>query len=199
MSFSALAMSLIDHLGLAGIALAVFLNGLSVPGLSEVVLPLAGVAVKQGRLELWALLVVAGVAQLAGLSLAYWIGRRGGLPLIERYGKYILITQHELRSAHAAFERRGAWLVMVGSFIPGLQGLVGYIAGVAEMKYRRFLPAVLVGKAVWIGGLVWLGSFLGGHLELIDRSIKQVGLVVLVVMIGAGVWYIRRHQRRKTV
>jgi membrane protein DedA with SNARE-associated domain len=196
MSFSSVAMALIDHLGLAGIALGVFLNGLSVPGLSEVLLPLAGVAVRQGRLNLGLLLVVVLVAQLAGLSLAYVIGRRGGLPILERYGKYVLISHHDLVSTQRAFEKYGGRLVVVGSFIPGIQGLVGYVAGLAEMRYQRFVVAVLVGKTVWIGGLLYLGSVLGGHLALIDRSIKQIGVIVLAGLVVGGIWYVQRHRRR---
>jgi membrane protein DedA with SNARE-associated domain len=196
MGFSSFAASLIDHLGLVGVAIGVFLNGLSIPGLSEVLLPLSGLAVARGQLNLAALLVAAMTAQLAGVSVAYLIGRRGGVPVIERYGKYVLISHHHLLAAHRAFERYGGRLVVVMAFIPGLQGLVGYVAGIAEMQYSRFLLAVFVGKVVWIGGLVYAGSVLGDHVTVIDQLVKEIGLVMLVVLAGGVAWYIWRHQRR---
>ncbi|HEX3082710.1 MAG TPA: DedA family protein [Candidatus Saccharimonadia bacterium] len=188
---------MIHKLGLLGIAVAVFLNGLSVPGLSEVLLPLAGVAVKRGQLNLAGLLIVAMVAQLLGVSLAYVIGKRGGRPIIERYGRYILVSHQELEQAEKLFERYGSRLVIVGAFIPGLQGLMGYVAGIASMNYQRFLMAIFVGKLVWIGGLVYLGTVVGNHVEVIDRYIKQIGVVVLAAVLILGIWYVRRHRRHR--
>jgi membrane protein DedA with SNARE-associated domain len=197
MSFSAFATGLIDHLGVLGIGLGVFLNGLGVPGLSEVLVPLGGVAVQQGRMNLGVLVAVAMVAQLVGVSLAYFIARMGGLPIIERYGKYILISSRELDAAQRAFDKYGDWLVVFGAFIPGIQGFIGYVAGVAQMNYARFLMSVFVGKLVWIGGLLYLGLALGDNLELIDRGIKQIAVVVLATVVVFGVWYVRRHRRNK--
>jgi membrane protein DedA with SNARE-associated domain len=192
-----LAISLVDHLGLVGLALGVFLNGLSVPGLSEVLLPLAGVAVKQGRFNILLLLPVVMIAQLLGVSVAYFVGRRGGLPLISKYGRYIFISHRDLTTGQKAFEKHGEALVIVGSFVPGIQGIVGYVAGIAEMNYGRFLAAVFAGKMVWIGGLLALGYILGGHLFLLDSVIRRLGVVILAAAIAVGIWYVRRHQRHK--
>jgi membrane protein DedA with SNARE-associated domain len=197
MSFTSLAISLVDHLGLLGIAIGVFFNGLSVPGLSEVLLPLAGVAVKQGRFNIVALFITVMVAQLLGVTVAYFIGRIGGLPLIEKYGKYVFISHHDLESAQKSFERYGGRLVIVGSFIPGVQGLVGYVAGIAQMNYGPFILSVFVGKMVWIGGLLTLGYVLSSHLSLIDSSIRKMGFVVLGAAVVLGIWYVRKHQRQK--
>jgi membrane protein DedA with SNARE-associated domain len=137
------------------------------------------------------------VAQLLGVSLAYVIGKRGGRPIIERYGRYILVSHQELEQAEKLFERYGSRLVIVGAFIPGLQGLMGYVAGIASMNYQRFLMAIFVGKLVWIGGLVYLGTVVGNHVEVIDRYIKQIGVVVLAAVLILGIWYVRRHRRHR--
>lgn len=194
-SFTDAALTLVNHLGVAGVAVGVFLNGLSIPGLGETLLPLGGVAVRQGKMNLIALLVVAMVAQLAGLSLAYVIGRFGGVALLERYGKYVFIRQHELKKMQQGFDRYGSWLVLVGAFIPGIQGLIGYAAGLAEMNYGKFLVSAFLGKTVWIGGLVAMGMVVGGNLALIDRSIKQISVVVLAGLAVLLVWYLYRHRR----
>jgi membrane protein DedA with SNARE-associated domain len=194
-SASGVAGAIIDKLGAAGIGLGVFLNGLGVPGLSEVLLPLGGVAISQGRMSLPVLFVVAMVCQMAGLILAYTIARYGGIALVERYGKYILISSRELEAANRAFDKYGSWLVLFGAFIPGIQGFVGYIAGLARMNFVRFAVSVFIGKLVWVGGLLYLGSVLGDHLDLIDRSIKQIGVVILAALVLIGIWYVRRHQR----
>src|SRR6266403_2153377 len=98
MSFLLVASNLVDRLGVFGIGIGVFLNGLSVPGLSEVLVPLGGVAVRQGRMDLASLLVVSMVMQLLGVTCAYFLARYGGIALVEKYGKYVLISPHELES-----------------------------------------------------------------------------------------------------
>jgi membrane protein DedA with SNARE-associated domain len=196
-SFSDVALSLLNHLSLASIAIGVFLNGLSIPGLGETLLPLGGVAVRQGRLNLLVLLVVAMVAQLAGLSVSYAIGRFGGVALLERYGKYVFLSHHELQKAQQRFDKHGGLLVLVGAFIPGIQGIIGYVAGLAEMNFGQFLVSAAAGKVVWIGGLVGLGVVLGNNLALIDRSIKQISLVVLAALVVAVAWYVYRHRKTK--
>jgi membrane protein DedA with SNARE-associated domain len=160
-------------------------------------LPLGGVAVREGKLNLLVLLVVAMAAQLAGLSLAFLIGRYGGVALLERYGKYVFIRHDELQKLHRGFERYGSWMVLVGAFIPGIQGLIGYAAGIAEMNYGKFLVSAFLGKIVWIGGLVGLGMVVGKNLELIDRSLKQMSMIVLVGLVALVVWYVLRHRRQK--
>jgi membrane protein DedA with SNARE-associated domain len=197
MTVSGIALVLIDRLGAFGIGIGVFLNGLGVPGLSEVLLPLGGVAVRKGQINLLLLFIVVMVCQVVGASIAYFIARKGGLPLVERYGKYVLISKRELHSAEQAFNKYGRRMVVIGAFTPGIQGFVGYAAGFAQMNYSRFVIAVFIGKLVWVSALLYLGWILGNHLTLIDRVIQQFGIVVLVAFVVAGVWYVRRHRRLK--
>ena len=195
MSFSAsqFANSLIEHLGLGGIAIGVFLNGLGVPGLSEVLLPSGGVAVREGKMNLVPLLIVAMVAQLAGVTVAYVIARYGGLELVERYGKYILISNRELEAANRALTKR-PWMIVVGGFIPGLQGFIGYVGGIANLSYGRFIASVFVGKTIWIASLVGFGYALGNQVSQLDGYIRKFGIIVLVLVIAAIVWYVWTHR-----
>jgi membrane protein DedA with SNARE-associated domain len=194
-NLSGIVGTVVDRVGVAGIGVGVFLNGLGVPGVSEVLLPLGGVAIKQGKLNLTEVFVVAMICQLVGVSLAYLIARFGGIALIERYGKYVFISSRELAATHRAFEKYGERLVMVGAFIPGIQGFIGYAAGIAEMNYVRFVLWVFVGKLVWIGGLLYLGSVLSKHINLIDQVLNKLGIAVLAALIILAIWYVKRHRR----
>ncbi len=195
MSFSAsqIATNLIEQLGLAGIAIGVFLNGLGVPGLSEVMIPLSGVAVREGKISLIPLLVVAMIGQLVGVSLAYLIAKYGGLELVERYGKYILISHHELDAANRTLTKH-PWMIVVGGFIPGIQGVIGYVGGIADLSYKRFIVSVFIGKLVWVGGLVALGYALGSQVAVLDSIISKFGIIILVLVILAIVWYVWTHR-----
>jgi membrane protein DedA with SNARE-associated domain len=195
-SLSDIATSLINHLGLAGVGLGVGLNGLAVPGTSEILLPLAGVAIRQGHWSFFAVLSISFIAQLIGVSLAYSIGRYAGVSAIERFGKYIFVSHRDLLRAQRAFDRHGAPLVIVGSFIPGIQGFIGYVAGIAELGYGRFFLSVAVGKLIWISGLVGLGYWLGKDIGRIDQLTSRAGIFVVVFLIIVVIWYIRRQHSR---
>ena len=197
-TLSTAAIGLVNHLGALGIGVGVFLNGLGIPGLSEVLLPLGGVAVHQGRISLPWLFVVAMVCQLAGLTVAYCLARFGGLALVEKYGKYLLVSSRDLRAAHRAFVKHGGGLVIVGAFTPGIQGFIGYVAGIAEMNYIRFIVAALVGKLVWIGGLLYLGSVLGNRIDMVQQSLKQAALIILVAAAALVAWHIWGHSRHRS-
>ena len=189
--------AVISHVHVWTVAVGVFLNGIGVPGLGELLLPLGGAAVRTGHVNVVELYIVALIAQVLGLTVSYWIGRSGGLILVERYGKYIFLNQRELRAAHKAFEKYGSPMVLVGAFVPGPQAFVGYVAGIAQMNFSRFLVSATIGKAIWVGGLMFLGYELANNLSLIDSSIKQIGLVILVVLVATGVWYLIRHRNKK--
>jgi membrane protein DedA with SNARE-associated domain len=195
LSVTQVATNLIEQLGLTGIAIGVFLNGLGVPGISEVMLPLSGVAVREGKLSLIPLLIVAIIGQLAGVTAAYAIAKYGGIELVERYGKYILISNKELESANRALTKR-PWMIVIGGFIPGIQGFVGYVGGLADLSYGRFITSVFIGKLIWVGGLVALGYALGGQIAMLDNIIRQFGIIVLVLVIAAIVWYVWSHRER---
>ncbi len=196
---SGVALYLIGRLGAIGVGVAVFLNGLGVPGLSEVLLPLGGVGVRQGRINAVELVVVAYACQVAGVIIAYFIGKYGGVALIERFGKYVFISTRELNATHKLFERYGSGLVAVGSFIPGPQGFVGYVAGIARMTFWKFLVAVLVGKLIWVSGMIYLGYLLGNHLQLLDKLVSQLGAAILIVLVIVAAWYIKVHRKKPAI
>jgi membrane protein DedA with SNARE-associated domain len=189
--------AVVSHVHVWTVGIGVFLNGIGVPGLGELLLPLGGAAVRAGHVNVVELYIVALIAQVLGLTVSYWIGRSGGLILVERYGKYIFLNQRELRATNKAFEKYGSPMVLVGAFVPGPQAFVGYVAGVAQMNFSRFLVSATIGKAIWVGGLMFLGYQLANHLSLIDSSIKQIGLVILIVLVAAGAWYLIRHRQKK--
>jgi membrane protein DedA with SNARE-associated domain len=196
-SLSQIATDLISGLGYLGLAFGLVIDSFGIPVPSEILVPLATILAFQGRFELWAVFVVATVAQVVGSSIAYAIGRYGGEPLLERYGKYVLISQHDLQRVHRVFEKYGIWVTLVGRCVPGIRGLVAYPAGVAEMPWRTFLLFTVVGSAVWTAFLMVLGYWLGGNLELMDQLAHQFSVVGIVLVLGFLVWHFRHIWMQK--
>lgn len=189
-----LAMYLIDHLGVIGVGVAVFLNGLGIPGLSEVLLPLGGVGVREGKMNAIELVVVAYICQMAGIIVSYLIGRYGGVVFVERYGRYIFLSRRELHTTERLFDKWGNRIVAVGAFVPGPQGFVGYAGGIGKMEFWRFILAAAVGKLVWVVGMIYLGYLVGGQLKLLDKLVSQLGIAILVLLIIGIAWYLRAHR-----
>jgi len=180
------ATSLINHLGYAGLGAGLVLSTLGLFS-SEVLLLLAAVAIRQGSLNLIATLIIAIIAQLAGALISYTIGRYGGAPLIERYGRYVLLSKHDLERAHRWFGRYGRWAATLGYCLPLLRGYIGYAAGIAAQSARGFTLSAIIGTAIWTGALITLGYHLAAHLSAIERVIRPfsytVAAVVLLVVV----------------
>lgn len=194
MSLVAVATDLIST-GYTGLTVGLLVNGIGIPIPSELILGLAGLAVKVGTFSLIPALAVATAAQVAGLSVSYAIARFGGVALIERYGKYLLIRQKEVASAEAWFARYGGRIVLFGLLLPALHGYVGYPAGLAKMRFERFLAFAVIGSFLWAVILGSLGYFLGSHLDTIDAGLHRFGLVVVALLVIVAAWLIRRHWR----
>ena len=135
------------YLALAGL---LFLEdfGLPVPG--ETVLVAAAFYAGLGKLNLVLVIFIGFIAAVLGDNVGYSIGRLGGRPLVERWGKYILLTSERLDKAQSYFNNHGGKIVAGARFIDGLRQLNGIIAGISEMRWLKFLMFNMLGAAVWV-------------------------------------------------
>ncbi|HUA09665.1 MAG TPA: DedA family protein [Candidatus Acidoferrales bacterium] len=162
-----IAISLIDHYGYGGLFAVLLLGNTGAPVGAEVILPIAGGLTATGHLPfLWLTIVVAVLGELAGGTIAYLLGRFGGRPLIDRYGKYVHLSHANLDRVHGFFERYGSFAVFVCRFIPVIRGIVGIPAGLAEMNLAHFYLWYTLGSLIFCGVLIALGMEVGHHLHL---------------------------------
>lgn len=187
------AFSLIATLGYAGLAVGLVVDSAGVPIPSEILIPAAGILVRQGRMDMMAVILVGTVAQTAGAVLAYWLGSTGGLALAEKYGKYIFFSHRELAITHRWFEKYGDKLTFVGRCLPVIRTYIGFPAGVARMPFGRFLAASFAGSALWTIFLAILGYQVGDHLEEIEAVFKRFNIVIVGLLVIGAIWYVKRH------
>ena len=189
------AVSLIEASGYGGLTLGLVIDSAGIPIPSEVLIPLAVVSAIQGKFNIWIVVVIGVLAQTLGGIIAYEIGRRGGLPLIHRYGKYVLISNRDIEATHRQFEKRGQMLALVGRCVPVIRGYIGFVAGIAEMPFRRFIVATLVGSTLWTVILVIAGHYLASDITVIDRAIRPFSTIIIAIIAAGVVWFVWRRLR----
>ncbi|HMC71394.1 MAG TPA: DedA family protein, partial [Mycobacteriales bacterium] len=166
--------------------------GLPLPG--ETFLVAAALYAGTGRLNIWLVALVAFMASVAGACLGYVIGDKGGRPLLERYGKFVFVTPERLDRLERFFERRGAVIIVAGRFIEGARQVLGVVAGVSEMTFRRFLIFTTIGAALWTAFWAAAGYFAGDHVEQISKYATYIAVAAVVVFIA---WLGRHIYRRR--
>jgi membrane protein DedA with SNARE-associated domain len=166
-----------------------------IPFPSEVTVGFAGYLASTGRLNLAVVIIVATLGETLGAVIAYTVGRVGGRPLVDRYGRYVLLTHSDLDRAERWFDTKGEWSVLVGRVIPLVRTFIALPAGIAEMKFPRFLILTLIGSLVWIGTLATVGYELGGEWHKITHALGIAGYAVGVVAVAGIALFIARRFR----
>ena len=164
-------------------------TGFPLPLPGDLAMLLAGYRVAQGKMDpIWAL-VLLEAATLLGGSVLYWLGARGGRPLLQRYGRYVRLDRAKLDRAEAWLQRRQTVAIAVGRVTPGLRNVTILAAGVFGVPYRTFLPAFALGSFVYILVFFSLGMWVGPQaLETIGAVRISMRLLVttgLFVALGA--------------
>jgi membrane protein DedA with SNARE-associated domain len=189
------------HYGLWAVALFVFLEDFGIPVPGETVLIAGAVYAGSGRLNIVAVGVVGFVAAVAGDNIGYAIGHFGGRALVERWGRYVFLTEERLGKAERFFERHGGKIIVVARYIEGLRQANGIIAGIIGMRWLKFLACNALGAALWVGTWVSVGYFAGQHITTIYDAITRYSLyaaIVAVVLIAAWiVFHLRKRRRAK--
>lgn len=194
---------LLDGYGLPAVGLLVFLDNCGIPVPGQTILVLAAVYAGTGRgLSIAAVVAVALAAAVAGDSLGYLIGRTGGHRVVERWGRYLLLTPARMARGEEFFARHGAKVVTVARFVDVLRQTNGIVAGTTGMSWRRFLPANVLGAVLWVGVWATAGYLAGTNIGPLYRQAMRYQVVLLVTvgallaaLIGYRLWRRRRTGR----
>ena len=137
------------------------------------------------------------LGNLVGSLIAYWVGRTGGCPLIQRWGRYIFMRERELVRAEAWFGEHGETAVFVSRLLPVVRTFISLPAGVAEMPLGRFTVYTFAGCLPWTFALAGVGYALGSRWATVERYFRPISIVVAVLLVGAIVWWLVRRARAK--
>ena len=163
---------------------------------SETIVITGGVLAGRGDLIVWLVILAASTGAMLGDNLAYWLGRKIGDPLADRVFRGDK-GRERLDWAERAIGNHGPLLVVVGRFIPGGRTASTFAAGTLEMPWRRFIVFNALGAALWVATWTSLGYLAGNHVETIARDFTYFAIAAAVVVVGLGLWHLRRHRQRK--
>ena len=185
--------------GYAGVAGLMAIESACIPLPSELIMPFAGFLASQGRFNLWALGFFGAAGCVVGSIPAYYLGLYGGRPLIEKYGKWVLLSHHDLDLADRLFQKHGEPVVFFARLLPVVRTFIAFPAGVSKMNMRRFVIYTFVGSFPWCLGLAYLGMKLGDHWDSLGKYFHRFDAAIgalIAVGIVLYVWRHLRHARR---
>lgn len=188
-----IVINLISSLSYFGIFLAMTIESACIPLPSEIIMPFSGYLVYRGEMNIWLVGIVGAFGNLAGSLLAYWIGKVGGRPLVEKYGKWILISHHDLDIADRWFKKYGKSTVFFSRLLPVVRTFISFPAGISEMRLTTFSFYTFAGALPWSLALAWVGYKLGENWDTLGGYFHKFDLIIGILVILGFVWYVRRH------
>jgi membrane protein DedA with SNARE-associated domain len=189
----------IGSMGYAGIVALMGIESACVPLPSEIIMPFAGYLVYTGRFSLFWAATAGAIGCNVGSVLAYWIGAAGGRPLVERYGRWVLMSHHDLDRMTRFFEKYGTITVLLGRLLPVVRTFIAFPAGVARMPQLRFHIYTFIGSWPWCFGLAYAGMKLGEKWHTdprFEQAFHRFHLVVELALVAAIVWFVWSHFNR---
>jgi membrane protein DedA with SNARE-associated domain len=190
---SGFVLSTIGALGYTGIVVLMAIESAAIPLPSEVIMPFSGYLVATGRFELWAVSLAGGFGCLVGSIVTYYLGLWGGRPLLMRYGRYVLISRHDLDRADRWFARYGDATVFFARLLPIIRTYISIPAGIARVPFLRFCIYTFVGSVIWSWLLAFVGMKLGERWEELHGIFRKFDVAIGVVIIAGVVWFVWRH------
>jgi membrane protein DedA with SNARE-associated domain len=194
-------MHLFQTIGWFGVVVIMTLESANIPRPSEVTMPLAGWMLVQARgLSAWHAVLLGGfwgaVACTLGSVISYALGAWGGRPLVERYGRYILVSEEDLGKADRWFARWGDWAAFISRLLPIVRTFISFPAGVVRMNFPRFTFFSFIGSFIWCALLALGGYYFGVHWEELRAMMRPFDIPIAIVIAAAFAYYVYHHIRK---
>src|SRR6185437_12105462 len=189
--------SLIAYSGYGGIVILMAIESACIPLPSELIMPFAGYLVYEGSMNLFWVATAGAIGCNLGSLIAYEIGCYGGRPLVERYGRWILLGRRELDWADRFFQRWGYLAVFIARLLPVVRTFIALPAGVARVPRLRFHIYTFLGSWPWCLALAWFGMKLGENWRGLGKYFHRFDAVILVVLAIGIVWFVWSHLQHR--
>lgn len=183
----------ISSLGYFGVGIMMAIESACIPLPSEIIMTFAGYLVAKGQFTLFGATLAGSIGSVVGSVLVYWLGILGGRKFIEKYGKYILLSHHDLAIADRFFNKYGSSAIFFSRMMPVVRTFISLPAGIAKMNFTKFVIYTFLGSLPWCFGLAYAGKKLGDHWDTLGTYFHKFDAVIVILLILGIAWYIRRH------
>jgi membrane protein DedA with SNARE-associated domain len=191
----------VSQYGYFGLFALLLLGIVGLPVPDETLLVISGYLISRGRLDAAATFAAGFAGSVCGISVSYLIGRTAGHAAVNRYGRFVHLTNERLDRVHRWFQRTGEWLLAIGYFIPGVRHFTALVAGMSELEYPTFALFAYSGAAVWVATFLVIGYFVGENWQAAIGLIHEYSLILsfFLVVVAAVAWWIRKKRMRQTL
>ncbi len=187
----------IAHAGYAGVFVSMVLESMVIPLPSEAVMPFAGFLVADARFSFAFVIVVSTLGSIVGSLVSYVVGRYGGKPFIDRFGRFLLLNREDLAATERFFGRFGDATIFICRFIPVVRHLISLPAGTGRMNIVKFSLYTVAGAGLWNAFLTVCGFYLRVHWKAVMRYSHIADIAVVLLLLAGIVFFIKTHLKRR--
>jgi membrane protein DedA with SNARE-associated domain len=188
----------IDKTGYVSVLTLMVMESMVLPVPSEAVMPFAGFLIAESKFTFTLVILFSTAGSIAGSLISYLIGRYGGQPFIDRFGKYLLLNHDDLTATEKFFNKYGDATIFICRFIPVVRHLISLPAGTGRMNLVKFSVYTIVGAGLWNAFLAVCGFHLRKHWETVMHYSRYVDIAVLALLVLGVVYFISKHLQRRT-
>lgn len=193
---------LISTIGYPGVALLMAIESACIPLPSEIIMPFAGFVVDQGKMNLYAAATAGAIGCNIGSVIAYWVGAFGGRPLVEKFGRYVLMSKHDLDRVDGYFQKYGDITVLIGRLLPVVRTFIALPAGIARMPQLRFHIYTFLGSWPWCFALAYVGMKAGASWNdphsMLKRVLHKADAAIIVLVLAGIIWFVWSHLKNRS-
>jgi len=184
------ALALVSKFGYGGIFFTMMLESAAIPIPSEVVLPFSGFLASSGRFSFWLIVFVATIANLTGVTIIYFVGFFGGRKILERYGKYLLISTESISKMDRWLDRYEAQVAFFSRLLPGVRTFSSLLIGAGKINFKKFICYTLAGSFIWNLPLTYVGLITGNNWNFLRPYFQKFELAILAAFLIIVIWFI---------
>jgi membrane protein DedA with SNARE-associated domain len=183
--------------GYVGIVLMMAVESANVPLPSEAIMPTAGLLVHRGEMNIHLASLAGAIGCLLGSIPSYFLGLYGGRPFVQKYGKWILVSETDLESADKWVSRWGDWAFFICRMLPVVRTFISFPAGVLKAHFGIFCLFTFLGSLAWCYFLTWVGIKFGENMTVFTELWHKFDVAIVLVVVAGFSWYIWRHLKHK--
>jgi membrane protein DedA with SNARE-associated domain len=184
---------IVDAWGYTAVVILMAIESANIPLPSEAIMPAAGYLVQQGKLSFHLVALSGAIGCLVGSVPSYWLGRFGGRPFLEKYGRWLLLKTKDLETADRWVDKYGDGTFLVCRMLPMVRTFISFPAGVLKAHFGTFCLFTFLGSLIWCYFLAYIGIVFGEHLEFFVKIWHQFDLLIGLVVLAAGGYYLYLH------